>query len=64
MSRAFPHPNTSGGWTCAFCGTSADRPVLLVPVERDPEDDKLVRCEQVHEDCFKDWVSSVTGERS
>lgn len=52
MSRIFPHPNLSNGWACPVCRTSADAPVMLVPVHG-TEIDGIMEAKQVHADCVE-----------
>lgn len=49
--RQFLHPNMNG-FTCPVCGTNADAPVVLVPIEG-TEDGNLVEAKQVHSDCYR-----------
>lgn len=51
MSRVFPHPNTSHGWTCPVCHTNADRPVVLVGIPG-TEHGNIMEAAQVHEECY------------
>jgi len=48
--RAFPHPNMTN-FTCPICGTSADKPVVLVPIQG-TEDGGTCEAKQVHEKCY------------
>jgi hypothetical protein len=50
--RIFSHPNTSGGWSCPICHTTADRPVVLVPF-RETDDPDILECKQVHHACYQ-----------
>lgn len=48
--RVFDHPNMTG-FSCPICGTNADAPVVLVPIEG-TEDGLTVQAKQVHEECY------------
>jgi hypothetical protein len=48
--RKFNHPDMNAGFTCPFCGTGADQPVVLVPIPG-TEQDGRAECKQFHADC-------------
>lgn len=52
--REFPHPNMLN-FLCPVCNTSADRPVVLVPLPSgDSNDDgRTVQAQQVHSECYQ-----------
>jgi len=50
--RPFDHPNYHGGFTCPVCKTSADAPVVLVPIPG-TEDDGICEARQVHHECYQ-----------
>ena len=52
MNRTFPHPNLSHGWVCPVCRTSADSPVMLIPIPG-TEEGGIVQAEQVHAECVE-----------
>jgi hypothetical protein len=49
--RTFPHPNMEN-FVCPVCMTSADFPVVLVPIPG-TEDGNIVQARQVHADCYR-----------
>jgi len=49
--RKFEHPNMDG-FVCPICHTSADEPVILVPIPG-TERDTIVECQQVHAECYQ-----------
>jgi hypothetical protein len=51
MSRIlFDHPNMHLGFKCPICHTSADRPVVLVPIPGTERGNNM-EAEQVHAEC-------------
>lgn len=51
MSRVFDHPNMKN-FKCPICKTSADQPVVLVPIPG-TERGGIAEAEQVHDECMK-----------
>lgn len=49
--RIFDHPNLTG-FKCPICGTSADKPVVLIGIDGTQEDN-LIEAIQVHLDCIE-----------
>lgn len=49
--RIFEEFNSSNGETCPICKTSKNESTVLVPIPG-TEDDGIVECRQVHEDCY------------
>ena len=49
-SRIFEGFNQVGP-PCPVCGTKADQPTVLVPIEN-TQKGNLVECRQVHRECF------------
>jgi len=56
----FEHPNMSNGFVCPVCKTSADKPVVLVPIP-DTEQDGICEAKQVHKKCY-DLVIEMSSE--
>ena len=50
--RVFEHFNASFGSICPICGTSADRPTILVPIQG-TEEDGICEAQQVHKQCYE-----------
>jgi len=50
--REFEHPNMIGGFVCPICRSSADKPVVLVPIPGTETGDR-VQAKQIHAECFK-----------
>jgi hypothetical protein len=49
--RTFDHPNVSGGWRCPICGTSDDKPVVLIGIDGTQEGG-IMQANQYHLDCI------------
>jgi len=49
--RSFEHPNMTD-FECPVCQTSADYPVVLIPIPG-TEDGNIVEARQVHAECYK-----------
>lgn len=51
--RIFDHPNMGGGFICPACGTSEDKPVVLIAIDG-TEEGRIAQAAQVHADCLDD----------
>ena len=49
--RTFQHPNMQN-FKCPVCMTSADFPVVLVPIPG-TEDENIVQAYQIHAECYR-----------
>lgn len=50
--REFKKPNMSNGFECPICKSSADKPVVLVPIPG-TQDGNIQEAKQVHSKCFE-----------
>ena len=49
--KTFPHPNMTN-FKCRICNTTADAPVVLVPIPG-TEDGNIMKAEQIHAECLE-----------
>ena len=49
--REFPHPNMTN-FECPICKSTADAPVVLVPIPG-TEEGRTVQAKQVHAECYR-----------
>jgi hypothetical protein len=61
--RVFDHPNFTGGFRCRICKTSADQPVVLVPVPG-TERDGIMEARQIHAECYALMQKMLEAEES
>lgn len=56
MLHEFEKPEVRHGFTCPLCRTSAERPVVLIPIPGTEDGGGIVEAQQVHADCLRSLV--------